>query len=138
RAVAQVERLDRDALGRDPVAVPFRVHDRAETRHERLERGGPVVLGTQQQSDQVRGLRHQQKRGRWWASWARHHGQSWATSYPHTSSSQRSPFACSCPAKRRVLSSAPVVSSHCPCPQTSSTLSRPRSHSRWSPSSPAT
>ena len=33
-----------------------------------------------------------------------------------------------------VDSSAPVVSSHCPCPHTSSMLSRPRSQSRWSPS----
>ena len=37
------------------------------------------------------------------------------------------------PREALVLSSAPVVSSHCPWPQTSRTLSRARSQSRWSP-----
>src|SRR5215218_1635956 len=43
------------------------------------------------------------------------------------------PFAPSRSASRFELSSAPVVSSHIPCPQTRSTLSRERSQSRWSP-----
>ena len=34
----------------------------------------------------------QTKRGRWWASWRCHHGQSWALSWPHTSSSWRMPL----------------------------------------------
>ena len=53
RAVAQVERLDRDPLGRDPVAVPGGVGDRPEPRDQRLERARPVVLGAEQQADQV-------------------------------------------------------------------------------------
>ena len=59
RPVAQVEWLHRDPLGGDPVLVPRGVGDRPESRHERLERRRPVVLGPQQQPDQMLGLRHQ-------------------------------------------------------------------------------
>jgi hypothetical protein len=63
RSVAQVEWLDRDPLGGDPVPVARGVGDRAEPRHQRLERSRPVLLGAEQQADQVGGLRH-----RWEAS----------------------------------------------------------------------
>ena len=53
RAVAQIERLHRDPLGGDPVAVASGVGDRSQTRDQRLERGRPVLLGTEQQADQV-------------------------------------------------------------------------------------
>ena len=103
----------------------------AETAHgtssiERASTGTtPVGAGSRR--------RTQTNRGRWWASWARQDGQSWGTSWPHRSVSWRMPFSPSRRSKALVDSSAPVVSSHMPWPQTSSSDSRPRSHSRWSP-----
>jgi hypothetical protein len=41
--------------------------------------------------------RCQRNRGRWWASCCCHHGQSWATSSPHSSSSARIPLSCNIP-----------------------------------------
>ena len=67
----------------------------------------------------------QQNRGRWWASWARHDGQSCGTSWPQRSSSCRMPLPASNPAIGRVDSSAPVVSSHWPWPHTSTTRQPP-------------
>jgi len=40
------------------------VGDRAEPGDQRLEGGRPVLLGTEQQADEVLGVAHQQNRGR--------------------------------------------------------------------------
>jgi hypothetical protein len=64
------------------------------------------------------------ERGRWASPCARQDGQSCGTSCPHRSVSTRRPFSAHSAPKARVLSSAPVVSSHIPCPHTSSSDSR--------------
>ncbi len=67
--VPQVERFHRHPLDVVGMQVLPTVADRANPAHDGLERGGPILLGAQQQSDQVRGLSHpvstsQQNRGR--------------------------------------------------------------------------
>ena len=64
RLVAQVERLHRDPLDGHVVARAGGVLDRAEPAEQRLERARPVLLGAEQQADQVIRLRHQQNLGR--------------------------------------------------------------------------
>ena len=65
RLAAQVERLHRDPLGGDRVRRAGGVLDRADARDERLERARPVLLGAEEQADQVLGVGgHQQNRGR--------------------------------------------------------------------------
>ena len=138
--VAQVERLDGDPLDRRSVCVrPAPSVTGPEPAHERLERapaspprcpaagrsGGRVVIGAS-----VHVSRSGAGGGR---SGARHDGQSCGTSWPQRSSSCRMPLSASSAGERRVCSSAPVVSSHMPCPQTSSSDTRERSQSRWSP-----
>ncbi len=59
--------------------------DRADLAQQPLEGLRPVLLGAEQQPDQVlravshselQGRKGQQNRGRWWASCLRHQGQS--------------------------------------------------------------
>ena len=52
-SVTQVERLDGEPLGGQLVRDPVVGGDRADALEERLERCGPVLLGSEQQSDQV-------------------------------------------------------------------------------------
>ena len=62
RAVAEVEGLVEDPLARQLVRLAA-VLDRADAADQVLEGRGPVLLGAEQQSDQVRASRHT-KRGR--------------------------------------------------------------------------
>ena len=62
RLRAQVERLVRDPLGRQLVRLAA-VLDRADLGEQVLERARPVLLGAQQESDQVLSVAHR-KRGR--------------------------------------------------------------------------
>ena len=65
RLVAQVERLHRDPLDVHAVGGAGGVLDRPEPAEQRLERGRPVLLGAEEESDEMVGLvRHQQNRGR--------------------------------------------------------------------------
>jgi hypothetical protein len=54
RLHAQVERLDRDALGGELVALVAVLDRGPEARHHRLEGARPVLLHPEQQPDQVR------------------------------------------------------------------------------------
>ena len=112
RPVAQVERLVDDPLGAQLVAV-----DRAEPRDERLERGGPVLLGAEQQADHV--LRSSDE--------PRQMVRDLAPPRRPVVRDVVAPevdLVPECPSRRAarrsgcVESSAPVVSSHCPWPQT--------------------
>jgi hypothetical protein len=51
--VAQVERLDGDPLDVEGVLLPRAGAHRSHAAHDRLEGGGPVLLGAEQQPDQV-------------------------------------------------------------------------------------
>ena len=62
RAVTEVERLVHDPLAGELVRLAA-VLDRTDAAEEVLERGGPVLLGAEQEPDQVR-LRAQTNRGR--------------------------------------------------------------------------
>ena len=53
RLVAQVERLDGHPLGGDGVRPAVRAGEDPEPARERLERRGPVLLRTEEQSDEV-------------------------------------------------------------------------------------
>ena len=70
RLVAQVERLDRDPLAAHVMRRPVVLH-RPDPLQQRLEGARPVLLGAEQEADQVRSVGHQQNLGRWWAIWAR-------------------------------------------------------------------
>ncbi len=52
--LAQVERLDGEALARQLVGDAVVGRDRSDEREQRLEGGGPVLLGPEQQPDEVR------------------------------------------------------------------------------------
>jgi hypothetical protein len=52
-AAAQVERLDGDPFDVVVVRGSPAVDDGAEPAHDRLEGGGPVLLGPEQQPDEV-------------------------------------------------------------------------------------
>ena len=54
RLHAQVERLDRDALGAEVVALAAVLDRRRGAAHQRLEGAGPVLLRPEQEADQVR------------------------------------------------------------------------------------
>ena len=60
RPVTQVERLDREPFDLDAVALAALPRDRPEAGDQRLERHRPVLLGAEQQADDVVGLWHQQ------------------------------------------------------------------------------
>ena len=70
----QVERLDRDPLGAQHVLLAA-VADRAQPLDEALERRRPVVLGAEQESDQVLHARSSRSGSRA-SSWRLHMGQS--------------------------------------------------------------
>ncbi len=84
--VTQAERLHSDAHRPYPMGASPLVGDRTQPAHQRLVCSRPVVLGAQQQADDVLHFGHsrlltgQQKRGRWCANWRRHDGQSCGTS----------------------------------------------------------
>ena len=130
--VGEPERLDREPLA--AYLVPLAAVDhRADPGQDRLEGPWPVLLGAEEEPDQVSvGVshgtehnRHQQNLGRWWAICRCHHGQSCAESWPHSSSSHGICLLCSRCARCRADGSDPVGStSQAPCPTVSSRKTR--------------
>ena len=136
--LAQVERLDGDALDVVAVGVAAHLQRRVEPADQRLERARPVLLGARAagpasacgrpcgspSGDVRRSAAGGGRAGR--ARTASRAGRR----APTGPSRPAGPWPAHSAPKARVLSSAPVVSSHCPCPQTSSSDSRERSQSR--------
>jgi hypothetical protein len=62
-AITQVERLDGDAATAQVMSGAGGIGDRAEPAEQRLERTRPVLLGAEQQPDDVFDLGHSPSQG---------------------------------------------------------------------------